>query len=232
LNNADWRPSLGRVGQLDDVGHADRPRQAVVAQRSPLGIEPPDGVGHAPLDRHGQVPAVHGQPVADQLGRLVGPLQGAGDDRPAVGPAGGDVLRRHDDRGRSHAHVLPQVVDETDLLATVTGNELRVAGRHTVNEADKAGVAIDGALVVRVLPHHVGGGQQEQIRLRVTLVGLAPLMGGDAPPGGTHGRGEVRPHRVLAGPRELGHRSCLLSALSMNVGGPGQGTRRTGSLPI
>ena len=87
-----------RVGQLDDVGHADLARQAVVAQRGALGVEAAHRVGDAALDRHRDVAAVAGQPVAEQLGRLVGALQGARDHRAATGAAGGDVLRGHHDR--------------------------------------------------------------------------------------------------------------------------------------
>jgi hypothetical protein len=164
---------------------------------------------------------VHGQPVPDDLGRLVRPLQGAGDDRPTPGTTGCDVLRRHHHRRRPHPHVLPQVLSETDLLTAVARNELRVVGGHAVDEVDEASVAVDGALVERVLTHHVGGGQQEQIRLRVTLVGRASLMGGDAPARGPHRCSQVRPHRT---PRELRHRRFPPRSAFWS----GQGTRRTG----
>ena len=53
-----------------------------------------------------------------------------------------------------------------------------------MHELDEPGVANGGRLVERVLPHHVGGGQQEEIRLRLALVGRATLVGGDAPEAG------------------------------------------------
>ena len=155
------------VGQLDDVGHADLAREAVVAQGRPLVVEPADGVGHAPLDRHGEVAAMRRQPVADQLGRLVGTLQDAGDNGAATGAAGGDVLGGHDHRGRAHAHRLPQVRGQA-------GDEGRVGGGDVADQVDEAAVAVGGALVERVLADHVGGGQQEQLRLGVAQVGAPP----------------------------------------------------------
>ena len=40
------------------VGHAGLARDAVVAERGPLGVEPPYRVGDAALDRHREVAAV------------------------------------------------------------------------------------------------------------------------------------------------------------------------------
>ena len=44
-----------RVGHLDDVGHADLARPAVVAERSPLGVQTARRVRDAALDRHRDV---------------------------------------------------------------------------------------------------------------------------------------------------------------------------------
>jgi hypothetical protein len=183
----------GRVGELDDVGHADLAGQAVITEGSPLRVERSDRVGHTPLDRHRQGPAVGGQPVADEFGRLVRPTQGAGDHGPAGGAAGGDVLRGHHHRRRAHEHRLPQVLSQTDLrsVGVGAGDERRVRGRDPVDEVDEAGVAIGGALVEGVLAHHVGGGQQEQIRLRLAAGGDAALVGHDAWTPGANRRGDV-----------------------------------------
>ena len=116
MNSADCLASRGRrVRELDDVGHPGLAAEAVVAQRGPLRVETARRVGDTALDRHRQVAAVGRQPVTDHLRRLVGPLEGARDHRPATGAAGSDVLRRHDDRGRSHQHRLAQVLGQTDL---------------------------------------------------------------------------------------------------------------------
>ena len=74
---------------------------------------------------------------------------------------------------------LAQVLGQADLagVRVGAGDERRVRRGHRVHEVDEAGVAIGGALVEGVLADHVGGGQQEQLRLRVAQVGDAALVG-------------------------------------------------------
>ena len=155
----------GGVGELDDIGHAQLARQAVVAQRGPLVIEPADAVGYAALDRHRQVAAVGGDPVAEQLGRLVRSLQGAGHHRPAAGSADGHVLGGHDYRRGAHQHVLAKVLGQADLSGVDigAGNEARVRHGDLVDEINEAGVADVGALVEGVLADHVGSGQEKEL---------------------------------------------------------------------
>ena len=170
------------------------------------------------------------QPVAEQLGRLVGTLQGARDHRPAAGAAGGDVLGGHHDRGRAHQHRLAQVLREADLagLDVGAGDERRVRRRHLVHELDEARVALVGALVERVLAHHVGGGEQEQLRLRVARERLAALVGARALVRGAIGAVRlVRSGRRLV-PENFGHDVLLsFSCVVVLCDGSGQGTERT-----
>ena len=74
-----------------------------------------------------------------------------------------------------------------------------------VDEGGEAGVAVGGALVEGVLADHVGGGEEEQLRLGVGHEGQATLVGEGAPARGADGRGEVGPQGAAAGARELGH---------------------------
>ena len=189
-----WR----RVRQLDDVGHADLARQAVVAQRGALVVETHHRVGDAALHGHRDVAAMDREPVAEHLGRLVGALESARDHRAAVGTTGRDVLGRHHDRRRAHQHRGAQVRHET-------GHERRVRGRDFVNERDEARVPRVGALVERVLAHHVGRGEQEQVRLGVARVRGATLVREGARVVRTDRSRDIDAQRTLLGTRELRH---------------------------
>ena len=173
MNSADCAASRGD-GCISSITSAMRiwRVEAVVAQRGALGVETPRRVGDAALDRHREVAAVRGQPVAEHLGRLVRPLQGARDHRPAAGAARGDVLGRHDDRGRTHQHRLAQVLHETDLARVDVGAAMN-AGFVAVTSwtsSTKRASRVVGALVERVLADHVRRREQEQVRLGVARV--------------------------------------------------------------
>lgn len=156
-----------------------------------------------------------GEPVAEHLGRLVGALQGAVDHRATTGTAGGDVLGSKHDRRRPHQHRLAQILRQTDLARVdVAGDERRVGLGHGVDEVDEAGVAIGGALVEGVLADHVRGREQEQLRLRVTQVGVAGLVGPGEPPRGADRCGQVGAQWAPLGARELGHDALLSHWLS------------------
>lgn len=207
------------MGQLDDVGHADLTRQAVVAQRGTLVVEATSGVSDAALDRHRQVATVTREPVAQHLGRLVGALQHRVDHGTTALAAGGDVLGRHHDRGRTHEHLVAQVRREPS-------DEGRIRPGHRVDELDEPCVTCVGALVERVLAHHVGRAEQEQLRLRVASEGVAALEGARALVRGRDRCGQVGTQRTPLGARELRHvvHLSLLCVVGRVVDGSGQGT--------
>ena len=159
-----------RVGQLDDVGHADLARQAVVAQRGPLVVEAADGVGDAALDRHRDVAAVASSASsrAARPARRRAAGRRATTDRPPAPPAA-TYSAAITTAAERMQHRLPQVLGQADLAGSTisAGDERRVRRGHLVDEVDEAGVAVGGALVEGVLADHVGGGQQEQLRLGV-----------------------------------------------------------------
>ena len=115
-------------------------------------------------------------------------------------------------------HRLPQVGGQA-------GDEGGVGRGHLVDEGDEAAVAVRGALVEGVLADHVGGGQQEELRLGVAQVGDAALVG--------EGRGgaSVRTGAVTlarSGRLRVPENFDMASLLSgVSVGRSGQGTGRT-----
>ena len=201
------RVARRRVHELDHVRHANLTRDAVVAERGPLGVEPTHRVGHPALDRHRHVAAVRGQPVTDHLRGLVGPLQGARDHRPTTGTTRGDVLRGHDDRGRTHQQRLTEVLHQADRARrdVAAGEERRVRRRHLVDEVDEPGITLGGVLVERVLADHVRRGEEEELGRGIALVPHAALVGERAPPARADRRGRVDAARLPLGAGELGH---------------------------
>ena len=208
-----------RVDQLDHVGHADLTREAVVAQRRALRVQAPHGVGDAALDRHRDVAAVRREPVAEHLSRLVRPLECGSDHGATVRATRGDVLGSHDDRGRPHQHRGAQVRDQAR-------DERRVRRRDLAHERDEARVARVGALVERVLAHHVRSREQEQVRLGVARVRRAALVRERARSTRADRRHEVDPQRTPLRTRELRHDVVLFRVRSVRSGNSANERRR------
>jgi hypothetical protein len=176
----------GGVDELDDVAEAIALAVGVILQQRALGVQVAEGVLDAALDRLGQVPAVPGCPVGQQLAGLVGTLQHGGDDAPVPAPGnlgvrGGfavpsrrvvalvgvkarlDELGRADDRRGPHVAVATQPREEV-------GGPLGVLDGELPDELGVAVVAVTAALVEGVLADHVGDCEQEQLGLGVAEV--------------------------------------------------------------
>ena len=105
--------------------------------------------------------------------------------------------------------MLAQVLGEADLarVRIGAGDERRVGDGYLMDQVHEAGVAIGGALVEGVFADHVGGGQEEQLRLSVAHERGAALVGEGALGQAADGRGQVGAQRTTLGARELGHLS-------------------------
>ena len=110
-----------------------------------------------------------GEPVAEQLGRLVGALQGA--RRPPSGRAAPPAATYSAaiTTAAERMSIVSRRYCARPTLPASTSAPAMNAGFDAVTSCtsvDEAGVALVGALVERVLADHVGGGEQEQLRLR------------------------------------------------------------------
>jgi hypothetical protein len=164
-----------RVDEVDHVAEAEAPGRGVVLQQGPLGVEPPDGVRDAALDRLGQRAAVDGRPVGEGLARLVGTLQDARDELPVAAVEAGvepcpHGLQGGDDRGGAHAGRLAEPRQEP-------GRPLDVVDGDPADEVAEACVAVARVLVEGVLADHVRDGEQEQLALGVAGVAGRALVG-------------------------------------------------------
>lgn len=116
------------VRQFQHVTETDRRRRGVELGQRPLGVQRTDRVTDAALDRLRQGPAVSGQPVRDQLTRLVRTPQVSGNQCAfaavlAGSKAGGDTLGGQDDRSRAQVRLVAYPADKPYQPADVVDSD-------------------------------------------------------------------------------------------------------------
>jgi hypothetical protein len=196
-------PAAGAgVAEFEDVAHADAAAGAVVLEGRVLVVEPDRPVPDAALDRHRDLAAVAGQPVAQGFGGFIRALEGRRDDVAGVGATSSGVFHGSHDRSGAHVGGAAQPRDQPLHPDGVLGGDLG-------HEAGEAVVAALGVFVVGGLGHHVGDGEGVQGRLGVLLEALAAFVGGGRACRGTGGAGRAR---LGTGSGELGHRRSFLAA--------------------